>query len=539
MTNSPSLNAKSSVMLGNFEYCQFIDVEKGIDFEVTKAATVSQRDKENTPTKEMAAAKMLSAKPSRHKRRRTPTGAKQFTPLPPPSAPIIDPSTGAFHPDFMYCGFCTDCKDEEDKVLTSVPSGRRSYNDEIESNSDSDSNSVDSFDNPSSFLQTIFQVNALQEELNSGHSATRRKEQNHHNEMLVLRSLLRAIPGIRKVSIPVNHDTTSSSQFFPRNVVIRHDASVLSGTIRQAFAASGYSASISESTSTPAQQEAKNPATNNMIKNSQEKFHTPNFGMTRKEETYWVRSSFDVEGICCASEIPAIRKIVKPLMGVAKVNINLTTKIVHVQHNHEEIQASQIAHSLTRQGFPAKIKKDGALTSHFISNVVTGSGDSDDNGTQANTKALADLLDRVGKSPFVESTLTVDGLRSDQVHLIEKAVADAFIRVQVRAVYPSAISETIKVEHNPDLVSIADIRDFLRARATRNGRSPLFPPAAEVYIDGADSNLYLPSINDYPNQPPLDSADGGCISRMKRYHVNVILSGFFWILSMTSIVDGM
>ena len=38
MTNSPSLNAKSSVMLGNFEYCQFIDVEKGIDFEATKAA---------------------------------------------------------------------------------------------------------------------------------------------------------------------------------------------------------------------------------------------------------------------------------------------------------------------------------------------------------------------------------------------------------------------------------------------------------------------------------------------------------------------
>ena len=38
-----------------------------------------------------------------------------------------------------------------------------------------------------------------------------------------------------------------------------------------------------------------------------------------------VRSQFFVRGICCASEVPTIKGIVKPMHGVSKLNINITT----------------------------------------------------------------------------------------------------------------------------------------------------------------------------------------------------------------------
>ena len=426
---------------------------------------------------------------------------------------FVDPSTGAsFHPDFMFCGACTDCKENDGGA-----GGEVYNNDDDESNSDSES----SDNNTKALLRTTFLLGELQQPQAFSNNPTQRqpqKEQHRHNEILVLRSLIRAIPGVRKVSVPAPHNTAQSSfaPLYSENIVVHHDASVLTGTIQHAFESAGYSTLIRNTTT---EKSAAAAATNTNDGDDQ----TP----------CWVRSSFDVQGICCSSEVPAIRRIVKPLLGVAKVNINLTTKIVHVQHNYIQIQASQIAQSLTEQGFPAQITKDGAATVQFTRSNNT------DNDEQANIKSLADTLDRIGKSSFVESTLIVEGLRSDQVRWIEKAVADSFIRVQVRAVYPSAISETIKVEHNPDLVSIADIRDFLRRDTTNKSGPSLYPPTAEVYIDGADTNLYLPSEDDYPNQPVVHHDDGGCLSWMKRHHVNVVLSGVFWILSMVSIVGGM
>jgi copper chaperone CopZ len=427
----------------------------------------------------------------------------------------------------MFCGACTDCKENDGGALaststsTSTPvlSGGEGYNNDVdESNSDSES----SDNNTKALLRTTFQLGELQQQQAFSNNPTQRqsqKEQHRHNETLVLRSLIRAIPGVRKVSIPAPHNTAQSSfvPLYSENIVVHHDASVLTGTIQHAFESAGYSTLIRNTTT---EKFAAAAATTNTNDGDDK---TP----------CWVRSSFDVQGICCSSEVPAIRRIVKPLLGVAKVNINLTTKIVHVQHNYIQIQASQIAQSLTEQGFPAQITKDGAATVQFRKSNNT------DNDEQANIKSLADTLDRIGKSSFVESTLIIDGLRPDQVRWIEKAVSDSFIRVQVRAVYPSAISETIKVEHNPDLVSIADIRDFLRRDTTNKSGPSLYPPTAEVYIDGADTNLYLPSEDDYPNQPVVHHDAGGCFAWMKRHHVNVVLSGVFWILSMVSIVGGM
>lgn len=262
-------------------------------------------------------------------------------------------------------------------------------------------------------------------------------------------------------------------------------------------------------------------------------------GNGSNEAECWVRSTFSARGICCAAEITAIRNILKPLLGIALVNVNLLTKDVHVQHNSVQIQASRIALVLTEEGFAAQIRKDGARMAKMARKNTNGSSSSSNSDKQANIKSLADTLDRIEQSPFVESTLIIEDLRPDQVRWVENAISDSFMRVQIRAVYPSPISETIKVEHNPDLISITEIRNFLRKHAKNKNGSYRFPATVEVYIDGSEANLFLPSEDAYPNEPISQNEDVGCFSWMKRHHINLVLSGCFWFLSLISIVDGM
>jgi copper chaperone CopZ len=451
-----------------------------------------------------------------------------------PTTLLVDPSTGgSFHPDFMFCGNCADCQEEEEEgdnnnpaTETAVVNENREYSIDSYTDSDSDTDSTDSSDSKKGFLQTTFQLQQ------------RTKNQNNdiHNDTLVLRSLIRAIPGVRKVSIPNNniqqqktqkHNNDSNSEI--RIIIIHHDASVHTEIILHALESAGHSAFIRDNSST----------TNTTSSSSNAVITTNHNTDPNQNQKCWVRSSFNVQGVCCTSEIPAVRKIVKPLWGVVKVNINLTTKVVHVQHNYIQIQASQIAQKLTEQGFPAQIYKDGAATVQQQFQLFENNNNNKEEEEKDYSYAIADILDRIGQSPYVESTLCVEGLRPNQVNRVEKSIADSFISIQVRAVYPNAISETVKVEHNPELVSIKEIRDFLRQYATDKDGS--FPSTAEVCIDGADANLYLPAKEDYPNHQPINlhSANGGCVSWMKIHHVNVWLSGFFWVLSMVSIVNGM
>ena len=511
--------------MNNYQFCQIIDEEKDdIDPEAlitpTKTTTrkieipaiktreeietmpVRRRSSTSTPT----LTNTLSTQSPRQKISKAP---KSFTSFPPPPPMFASgmPSANPMNPDFMFCGFCGE--DSDGKATAPVISAIHTI--EPEQDTDSESNSMDDdSEHKKAFLQTTFNLSKLQ---------TSQGITDYDNDILVLRSLIRAIPGVREISIPTNTSPGLPSAKSLTNVTVHHDASVLTGTLRHAFESAGYSAST------------RTPAIGTIAKDNPKQS-----GTNSDQKINWVQSSFDVQGICCASEIPAIRRIVKPLSGVAKVNINLTTKVVLVQHNCVQIEAVQIAESLTGEGFPAQIRKDGATTIQLVENTPNGSGNDSE---ELRIKLLADTLDRIGKSPFVESTLLVEGLRSDQVHWIEKALTNAFIRQQVRAVYPSAISETIKVEHNPDLVSISDIRDFLRRDATQKNGSFHFPSTAEVYIDGADTNLYLPSEEDYPGVPVISRDEGGFFALMKRYHVNVVLSGIFWILSMLSILNAM
>jgi len=75
-----------------------------------------------------------------------------------------------------------------------------------------------------------------------------------------------------------------------------------------------------------------------------------------------VRSTIVCSEICCASEIPPIRKILEPLPGIHEVLFNVPFKTVLVDHDPLIINADDIAENLNKHQFGANVKKDGNTT---------------------------------------------------------------------------------------------------------------------------------------------------------------------------------
>mmetsp|Transcript_611 Transcript_611/g.829 ORF Transcript_611/g.829 Transcript_611/m.829 type:complete len:928 (-) Transcript_611:143-2926(-) len=99
---------------------------------------------------------------------------------------------------------------------------------------------------------------------------------------------------------------------------------------------------------------------NNIDYNNDVNIHTdPELTTTSVSSTFG-RSSFHVTGICCSSEVPVIRKIVKPLAGVKKVAINVTARTVYVDHDVTVNTAQNIADVLNYERFGATVLKDAA-----------------------------------------------------------------------------------------------------------------------------------------------------------------------------------
>jgi len=83
------------------------------------------------------------------------------------------------------------------------------------------------------------------------------------------------------------------------------------------------------------------------------------------------RSKFLVGGICCSSEIPAIRTILEPLKGVKGLLVTVGTKMVYVDHSANIISTDDIVDALKRGGFEAVVKYDcfkdsGGFLSSFV-----------------------------------------------------------------------------------------------------------------------------------------------------------------------------
>jgi Zn2+/Cd2+-exporting ATPase len=475
--------------------------------------------------------------------------------------------TGTFHPNFMFCGACTECHEADTAAGSTADDTtieRTQHKDNINGNNgNNDNKNIDQVILSNSMRTTTF---GLQQPLTNASPS----------QALVIQSVLQSMPGIHKVTL----SKVQKLHCLP-SIQVTHDESVMVEGMIQTLKAAGHHVLVTAS--------QLNPSDNNNNNNNNT-----------------VRSAFYVQGICCASEIPPVRKIVKSLSGVSKLNVNLTTKVVHVQHDISYIQANEIASALSAQGFPTQIQRDGKymaqakkqqqalalsgcdsrngrttlhvqgilqeqdverihntlsvlegvskvgvnvqegvisidhdvdkLSSDYCANYITHQSPRFSCNVaipaeRAVGDAAAAALDSIGRSRYVESTFHFEGMQPYHVPTIEAAISKNFIPAQVRATYTNVPSETVKVEHDPKLVS-AD--DLCRLFQTFNGEIPL----PKINMDGADANLYLPLQEDYPENQQQQQLKLEKDPSLLKIHANVWLSGIFWLLSMFSFIDG-
>ena len=202
------------------------------------------------------------------------------------------------------------------------------------------------------------------------------------------------------------------------------------------------------------------------------------------------KSQFHVEKICCASEIPAINKILEPMEGVRKVAINVTNKFVYVDHDTATVSAQALCDALNNAAFGATVKKDAGL-------VVKG-----------------------GIPAYVTSALKIgDSDKSDV-----KVIAGFFGEYRPSELESfSVATNVITLKHNPLLLNLPDAVAKLDSE---NGVK------ATIIKNGADDIEW--------NFPTLESS-GEEIDSGQQHNwpkPTVILSGIFWIVSMLSFIGG-
>jgi copper chaperone CopZ len=452
---------------------------------------------------------------------------KQQLPIAPPIVPIKPPPlmgmnfpNGEYHPDFMFCGACVTCE-EPDGSSEAEMGGVKQLEAYLKQEDTMDASTVSN----TTLLETKLQV---------------RSTSFHSSQILMIKSLLQPLSGVANVTVDGEKQL----------VTVQHDASLSDKRVLDALNSIGHSATLQDQSSACSIE---------------------------------VRSQFFVAGICCTSEVPTVRRILRPVPGVSRIQINITTKVVHVCHDSLLISAQQISSILTNQGFPSQIRRDGQaqanpklyaplqgqttllvnsdisnderpvieqsllklkgifkveldfqeklifidhdvyevsseqiveqLRSRFDCRVMTA-------GEQSINDVTVAILDQIGRSKYVESTLLVERLRLYSMEGIKNAIFHTYIQKEVRAIYPNISSETIKIEHDPSMVSIMDIVKTLEESDI----------TAAVTLDGRTMNLYLPTEEDNSPQNLWDED----VSSVLKVHFNVWLSGGFWVLSMLS-----
>jgi len=436
-----------------------------------------------------------------------------------PPLPFFMSNNGAFDPELMFCSICNVAMEEEKKE---VDDAKTVEADTEDGNVDQDPDVV--------ILKTRFSVSE---------SAGKAPQE--------MQSLLEELPG---VSLAV---VNAEEQSF----VIDHDRSVSSESVLNALKSTGCSAVVLDT------------------------------GVSNTEPVM-VRSQFSVQGICCASEVPPVRKIVKPLPGVSRVQINILTKVVSVQHDSCLITAQEISEKLSSNGFPAEITHDGNASAiakqktrnhgHTVLQIhgrfsypeirrvqgllkdLTGISrmaftisdslvqiDHDmytvtseqcrqaltpdfncwiqSSTEQAIGDAVTLAFESLQRSRFVESTIRIEGLNSQRIHEVKTLLSKGFEETHIRAAHPNLAARTIKIEHDPEFITVENVCRFL----TSHGFTKL-----HIAVDGAESGLYLPEGN--PSSDGLIQKEEN--SSLLKIHANIWVSGIFWILSTISYVEG-
>lgn len=301
------------------------------------------------------------------------------------------------------------------------------------------------------------------------------------------------------------------------------------------------------------------------------------------EQQHIVKSTFFVQGICCASEVPSVRKIVKAMPGISTLQINIAMKRVYVDHDIT-VKAQNIASRLDSAGFPTQIVSDGGLEENEpIANTSVGRStlhtqavlhpqdvapiqakllkhkgikkigvnvaesvvyvEHDIHEIKASElerillpeypsslvqDAEADIQSRTNallnqpRSKYVESTVQVSNLSVGHLPVLRKAISQNYIRAHIRAIHPYTANKILKVEHNPGLCNIDGVCQTL-------GQYGLH---CSVISDGAEEGLLLPLVEEEEKDGDVIISDW----ERSQLHWNVALSGVFWLLSILSML---
>lgn len=205
------------------------------------------------------------------------------------------------------------------------------------------------------------------------------------------------------------------------------------------------------------------------------------------------RSTFFVKEICCASEVAAIRSIVGPLEGVESIRVNVTSKMLYVNHYPESIGAQEICDVLNQEMFGARIEKDGAVESNTVSSFVTSILALEDSETSLDKDALVEFLATYDSTVVRNAIVDVHGKRITLMHNALLISADEIVK---------ACSETLGVE-------------------------------AKVLKDGKESLIWeFPDVIEEENQEVVEESSESSL------RPTVVVSGFLWLVSMLSFIGG-
>ena len=267
----------------------------------------------------------------------------------------------------------------------------------------------------------------------------------------------------------------------------------------------------------------------------------------QKVELTTCRTRLRVSGICCSSEVPAVRSILRPMPGVHKLGVNVATKIVFIDHDPSIITAELLAAALNEERFGAEIvntEGGGGAGVLLLPSSLTTNDDGDDSCTKNDLQASSfESIMSLPRSNFVESTFIIPGMmtytQEDKMETscpIGKVLRQNFFRDQLRAFHLHAQSQTLKVEHDPSLLS-ADRIHIALVSGLKGGEWGRI----ELAHDGATEGLTLPALSNEcleDNEGGETVDDGGrrqyCFPALK---INIIFSGLFWIVSLLSYVD--
>ena len=279
----------------------------------------------------------------------------------------------------------------------------------------------------------------------------------------------------------------------------------------------------------------------------------------------WTRTTFAVQNVCCASEVPAIRRILRPYK-CRSVGIAVTTKRVTLTYNNTMTNTEEICTALTNGGFPARM----VATEVIRESMNDGSCSSND--TFLSLSPTNSIRRKIKASSYVESTISMSsntgGDRIQDDASLQQMMKQNFSPLSVRACQISVSNNHvsyIKIEHNPNRISIQSIIHVMTQSSYSNvslvtdGASEgLYLPELKKALDGSmedvvvyedesnseslnndsekstkkhlsDPNGSKKSSNENSNKNDNDDDDDNTAIRME---LHVILSGLFWAISM-------